>query len=82
MNDVQQKLAELQTKGWTLAALADETGNHLSSLEKWKAGSTYPHNAKGVLLMLDQLSERKRIPKQRRYAPGSRARGPTAIKGG
>ena len=36
------------------------------------AGTTYPRNARGVLLLLELVGKSKRIPKQRRYAPGAR----------
>jgi len=67
MNDIQIKIKELQEKGWTLAALADELGVTVNAVEKWKAGDREPHNMKVVLMVLDQFLERKRIPKQRRY---------------
>jgi len=67
MNEVQTKIAELQQKGWTLAALADELGVTVNAVEKWKAGDRQPTNSKAVLAMLDQLSRRKRIPKKKRY---------------
>lgn len=38
MNEAQTKIAELQEKGWTLAALADELGVTVNAVEKWKAG--------------------------------------------
>lgn len=69
---IQEKLAVLQAKGWTLAALADELEQTVNTLEKWKAGDRNPANEKAVLAMLEQLETRKRIPKQRRYAKGSR----------
>ncbi len=72
MNDVQIKINELQEKGWTLAALADELEVTVNAVEKWKAGDRYPSNAKAVLTLLDQLLERKRIPKQRRYDKNKR----------
>ncbi len=74
MNEVQQKIAELQEKGGTLAAMADELGVTVNAVEKWKAGDRRPANEKPVLMAMDGLSKRKRIPKQRRYAPGSRRR--------
>ncbi len=74
MNNVQMKIAELQAKGWTLAALADELGNSVNTVEKWKAGDRYPANVGSVLLAMDALAKRKRVPKKRRYAPGSRRR--------
>lgn len=61
------KIAELQQKGWTLAALADELGVTVNAVEKWKAGDRYPRNAKAVIILLNQLTNRKRIPKKRRY---------------
>lgn len=67
MNDMQAKLAELVEKGWTLAAIADELEISRNAVEKWKAGDRYPRNAKAVLIVLDQLSKRKRIPKRKRY---------------
>ena len=45
------------------------------AVEYWKAGQRYPENAKMVLMGLDALLRRRRIPKQRRYAPGARKRG-------
>lgn len=72
MNDVQAKLALLQEKGWTLAAIADEVGVKSNAVEKWKAGDRYPRPDKPVLEKLAQLQKRKRIPKKRRYLKGSR----------
>ena len=69
---IQIKLATLQNKGWTLAALADRLEQTVNTLEKWKAGDRNPANEKAVLEMLDRLEKLKRIPKQRRYAKGSR----------
>jgi transcriptional regulator with XRE-family HTH domain len=67
MNDIQIIIEELREKGWTLAALADELGVTVNAVEKWKAGDRYPRNVKAVLIVLEQLAERKRIPKKRRY---------------
>ena len=67
MNDMQAKLAELKEKGWTLTAIADELEISHNAVEKWKAGDRYPRNAKAVLIVLYQLSKRKRIPKKKRY---------------
>ena len=69
---IQTKLATAQKKGWTLAALADELELTVSTIEKWKAGQRNPANEKAVLSLLGHLEKRKRIPKQRRYAKGSR----------
>ncbi|MGD0355499.1 MAG: helix-turn-helix transcriptional regulator [Dehalococcoidia bacterium] len=67
MNTVQEKIAELQEKGWTLAAIADELDVTVNAVEKWKAGDRQPTNAKAILMLLNQLGRRKRIPKKRRY---------------
>jgi hypothetical protein len=67
MNDVQTRIAQLQEKGWTLAALADELEVTPNAIEKWKAGDRSPSNLKATLAFLDKLLERKRIPKKRRY---------------
>jgi len=67
MNEVQTKIAQLQEKGWTLAAIADELEVTVNAVEKWKARDREPRNAKAVLMLLDRLLERKRIPKQKRY---------------
>jgi len=69
---IQINLAVLQEKGWTLAALADELEQRVNTLEKWKSGDRNPANEKAVLVLLDRLEKRKRIPKKRRYAKGSR----------
>ena len=73
-NPIQIRLASLQEKGWTLAALADEMEQKVNTLEKWKAGDRNPGNEKAVLEMLDRTLKKKRIPKRRRYAKGSRKR--------
>ena len=70
MNDMQTRIAKLQEKGWTLAALADELGVTPNAVEKWKAGDRYPRLEKPVLDALDRLAKLKRIPKKRRYQKG------------
>lgn len=71
-NEIQSRIAQLVERGWTLAAIADELGVTSDTVELWKAGRRTPTNAKAVLAMLGKVSEKKRIPKQRRYAKGSR----------
>lgn len=66
MNEIQTKLKELQDKGWTLAALADELGMTVNALDKWKHGDRDPNNPKAVFALLDQLLKKKH-PKMRRY---------------
>ena len=67
MNDIQEKLSELGGKGWTQAAIADELNIHKGTVNRWQLGQTYPPTPKAVLLALDALLKRKRIPKKRRY---------------
>ena len=67
MDNIQIKIKELQEKGWTLAALADELGVTANAVEKWKAGDRYPSNVKAVMGLLNQIKAMKRIPKKRRY---------------
>lgn len=71
-NEVQSKIVQLVEKGWSLAAIADELGVTSDTVEHWRAGRRNPTNAKAVSLMLDRVLDKKRIPKQRRYAKGSR----------
>ena len=76
MNDIQAKLHDLTEKGWTQAAIADELEVHKQTVNRWQFGQTYPPMSKPIIMALDSLMSRKRIPKQRRYAPGSRQRTP------
>ena len=71
-NEIRSRLAQLAEKGWTLAAIADELGVTSDTVELWRAGKRNPTNAKAVLAMLDKVLKKKRIPKQKRYAKGSR----------
>jgi len=50
-----------------VTALADEIGVTVNAVEKWKAGDRKPSNLKATILLLDQISKRKRIPKKKRY---------------
>jgi transcriptional regulator len=72
MNDAQLKIVQLQDKGWTLVAIADELGATVNAVEKWKAGDRNPSNLKAVLNLLDQLNKRKRISKKKRYIADSK----------
>lgn len=75
MNDeIQSKIAQLVERGWALAAIADELGVTSDTVEHWRAGRRNPTNAKAVLAMLNKVLEKKRIPKKKRYAKGSRQR--------
>ena len=66
VNEVQQKLADLEGRGWTLVAIADEVGSSYNAVQKWKSGHRRPANAKPVLQILETLCKRKRIPRKKR----------------
>lgn len=65
--EVQAKLAELQQRGWTLVNIARALSQSSVTVESWKAGTRSPANLQSVLVSLDQLTKRKRIPKKRQY---------------
>lgn len=73
MNEIQERIASLEQKGWTLAALADELGITKNAVEKWKAGHRQPTNPKAIFALIDKIATYKRIPKKKRYTKGSRA---------
>ena len=74
MNDVQQKVAKLLGRGWTQQAIADELQVTWLTVHRWYTGETQPSSRGSVLMALDWLLKRKRIPKRRRYGKGSRQR--------
>ncbi len=76
MAEIQELLAQLQAKGWTIAAIADELGMARLSVAGWKAGKHEPANSKVVGAALKQLRSRRRIPKRRRYGPDAPQRQP------
>ena len=67
MNDVQELLTELRSKGWTKAAISDEIGVEYDTVARWERGVRYPNNVGGVKLQLSELLRRRRVPKKRRY---------------
>ena len=75
MNEVQEAIASLQAKGWTLAAIADELEITVNAVEKWKAGQRTPANRKSMLEHLGRLLQQRHVPPQRRYQKGARADG-------
>ena len=72
-NDIQVAILALRDKGWTLSAIADALPAKRNSVRGWLEGLYYPRYAADVLDGLHRLLERRRIPKRRRYPPGSRA---------
>ena len=67
MTDVQDIIARLRDKGWTVAAIADEMGVDYDTVTRWQNGSRSPNNGVAVKLALGQFMGRRRIPKRRRY---------------
>ena len=62
MNDVQILLREMQIRGWTSTAIAEELGVTNITVYNWQSGSRYPENKREVLNELDQLMKRPNIP--------------------
>jgi len=73
MNEIQEKIAQLQENGWSITALAERIEQARVTVDKWKSGERNPANHKAILALLDQVAKEKRVPKQRRYAKGSRS---------
>ena len=65
MNEIQQKLADLTGKGWTLVAIADDIGEMWLTVYRWQGGKTYPDNSQSVMSALNDLFTHKTIPKPR-----------------
>ena len=66
MNEVQSMLKELNDKGWTDAAIADELEVSHMTVFRWQKGLRSAQNSRSVLYSLNALLERKRIPKRKR----------------
>jgi lambda repressor-like predicted transcriptional regulator len=76
LTQVQALIAQLEEKGWSLAAIADsdELKVHRNTVGMWKAGTRYPKVDKPVIDALNRLLKRNRIPKKKRYAKGGRGK--------
>lgn len=70
---VQAKLIELRQKGWTLANIAREIGQATRTVESWNQGKRSPANLQSVLISLDNLTKRKRIPPKKIYTKSRRS---------
>ena len=57
----------MRDKGWTDPAIGDEIGYGRVSVFRWRSGEQYPGHPQPILIALDALLRRKRIPKRRRY---------------
>ena len=67
MSEVQDVLADLKFKGWTLAAIADALEVHRETVANWDAGRHPPANPKLIEGALRELLRRRSVPKKRRY---------------
>jgi len=74
LNVIQILIAQLEEKGWSLAAIADsdKLKVHRNTVGLWKAGTRYPKPDTPVLDALNRLLKQNRIPKKKRYIKGSR----------
>jgi hypothetical protein len=70
MDDIRTLLRRLQSKGWTLAAVADAIQVPINTVTRWKMGIKTPANPGLVSAGLRRLLARKRVPPQRRRNPG------------
>jgi hypothetical protein len=77
---IQDALADLEKKGWSLAAIADELQVSWVTVWRWKKGQI-PAHAWLVVGAMAELLKRKRVPKRRRYIPGQRVRNQGGGKG-
>ncbi len=66
MNEIQELIAKLQSKGWTLTAIADEFEISRNAVDSWRAGKHLPRQSVVVKRELERLLGRKRIPKRHR----------------
>ena len=67
-SEIQTLIAQLNAKGWTYSAIADELGSDYRTLWQWRTGRFTPANSKAIALALRHLLGRKRIPKKKRYS--------------
>lgn len=67
MNEIQTKLDDLRKSGWTDAAIGDEMGFGRVTVSRWRSGAQYPDHPKPVLMAMDAMLLKKRIPKGKRY---------------
>ena len=63
-----QLITELRGRGWPVWAIAQELGVQPLSIARWQKGERNPANARGMILILRELRQRRQIPKRRRIA--------------
>ena len=67
MDEVQERPASLEWRGWKIVAMADEAGAHPVTVLRWKSGERTPDSAQALVIALHPLSRRKRTPNKKRY---------------
>ena len=65
-SDVQEGIGHLVSKGWTIAAIADDLGVAWYTIQRWQDGKTYPQVSGAVVAALKAILD-KPVPKKRRY---------------
>jgi IS30 family transposase len=66
MEQIQIAIQNLESKGWTVAAIADAMGVRWQTIYRWKRGANSPASEAAVVLLLSTLEGRKEVPKRRR----------------
>ena len=51
---------------WSQVAIADEIGVSKGTVQRWRAGDSYPTTGKAILIVMDGL-KKKRPPKLKQY---------------
>ena len=65
MDEIQDRLLALKEKGWTMAAIADESGVSHMTVFTWRNGTLNAEKGRSVLFKLDSILERKRTQAKR-----------------
>ena len=63
MNEVQQLIEVLNTRGWTIASIARGVEVSKNTVQRWRTGQRRPENAFGVVLALQLLLDQP-VPKR------------------
>ena len=67
MNELQSRIAALESCGWTLVAIGRAIGVTPDAVGKWKRNERYPKPDKPILDALDML-KKKKPPKKKIYS--------------
>ena len=73
MEQIERAIADLQEKGWTIAAIADAVDVRWYTVQRWAKGVMRPANPTLTLAALQGLAKRNRVPARRRVAQDSQA---------